>query len=248
MGQLEFGNLVIKTKNSNKTLSFPKNVLILKKIIIMKQQIFLCTLIGFLFIALSSCNSGNNKVNDNSQNENVSTNDNQDYDADRLVITDKIMYDVQIVNEIIGDRSKNSPDWFWENLPTPDSDNFIKQLLIDAACGKLPTYYYDMTGDYESFDRIPDSEVPAFMEDCLTYEFEAVDTTVLRYKTEKIKLNLDYTSVKKLRFLEEWYVSDGEFKKRVIAVAPYFTIEHDLIEPVQAVFFWIMVDENRINN
>ncbi len=209
----------------------------------MKQKIFLYSLIGFLFLSLFSCGGGKNKENERLQNDNESTIDNQDYDADKLVITDKIMYDVQIVNELIGDRSVNSPDWFWENLPTPDSDNFINQLLIDAACGKLPTYYYDMNGDYESFDRIPDSEILTFMEDCLSYDFQVVDTTVERYKIEKIKVNLDYTNVKKLRFLEEWYVSDGEFKKRVIAVAPYFTIEHDLMEPVQAVFFWIMIKQ-----
>jgi hypothetical protein len=132
------------------------------------------------------------------------------------------MYDVVIVNEIIIDRTKNSPDWFWENLPQPGADTFLKTLLEDAVSGKLKTYYYDMTGSYDTFDAIPSSELKTYMDDVMTYEFELVDTTVKRYKTEQISIPLDYSKVKKLRFLEEWFIADGKFHKRVIAVAPYF--------------------------
>ncbi len=167
----------------------------------------------------------------------------QEYEGDKLVVTDKIMYDVQIVNDIIGDRSKESPDWFWENLPTPDSDNFIKQLLVDAASGKLKTYYYDMTGTYESFDQIPQSEIKAYMDNVLNYKIEIVDTTVKRYKPKTVTVHLNHKNVKKLRFLEEWYIGDGVFHKRVIAVAPYFTIEYPGMKTVNAVYFWIMINQ-----
>ncbi len=202
-------------------------------------RVLLTVTIISTFIA---CNNSGTKSNNNQIKEKNQTHEN-DYEGDKLVVTDKIMYDVTIVNEVIGNRSKNSPDWFWENLPTPDADNFIKNLLLDAISGKLKTYYYDMTGDYESFDEIPTSELKGYMDNILTYEYESVDTTVKRYKPEIINIPLDYRNVKKLRFLEEWFVADGVFHKRVIAIAPYFTIEHPDMEPINAVYFWIMINQ-----
>ncbi len=161
-------------------------------------------------------------------------------------LTQKIMYDVQIVNEIIGDRSKNNIDWFWENLPTPDSDEFVKNMLEEIEDGDLPIYHYDMTGTYDTFEQIGEAEVDDFLDEIMTYEFEAVDTTIKKYTTEIIEVPLDYRNVKKLRFLEEWYLSEDGFKKKVIAIAPYFVIEHPQTVPVHAVYFWTMVDKSRI--
>ncbi len=191
-------------------------------------------------ICLTSCKNSQDNKNDLDSQTKTSK---YDYTGDKLVITDKIMYDVPIVNAVIGDRSKNSPDWFWENLPTPDADEFIKNLLADAMSGKLKTYYYDMTGNYESFDLIKEADLMPYMDDVMNYEFELVDTTVSRFKTEKISIKLDYTNVIKLRFLEEWFVADGKFYKRVIAVAPYFVIEYPKMETINAVYFWILLDE-----
>jgi hypothetical protein len=193
-----------------------------------------------LSLGVFSCkNSNNNEQQDNSSSSKY------DYTGDKLVITDKIMYDVTIVNDIIGDRTKNSPDWFWENLPLPESDEFVKTLLKDAYSGKLKSYYYDMTGNYKSFDVIPQSKLKAYMDDVMTYEIEIVDTTVKRYKTDIINIPLDYKSVKKLRFLEEWFMAEGKFYKRVIAVAPYFVIEYPGLEPINAVYFWVLLDEQK---
>ncbi len=211
----------------------------------MKTKIRLISaLIVLTTITIVSCNNSSNKKND----EKNDTKKSEYGYGDKLVITDKIMYDVPIVNEIIGDRSKNSPDWFWENLPTPESDDFIKTLLSDAFSGKLKTYYYDMTGNYESFDEIKDVDLKPYMDNVMNYEFELVDTTVKRYKTEKINIHLDYRNVKKLRFLEEWFISDGKFKKRVIAVAPYFVIEYPDMETINAVYFWILLDQSGQND
>jgi hypothetical protein len=207
-------------------------------------QILLVISAALSIFATQSCKNKDAKDN-NKNSDNTVEVANYDYEGDKLDVTNKIMYDVVIVNEIIGDRTKNSPDWFWENLPQPESDTFLKTLLEDAVSGKLKTYYYDMTGSYDTFDAIPSSELEAYMNDVMTYEFEIMDTTVKRYKTEQISIPLDYAKVKKLRFLEEWFIADGKFHKRVIAVAPYFVIEHPSIETISLVYFWILVDENK---
>ncbi|MBN2777802.1 MAG: hypothetical protein JXR36_09170 [Bacteroidales bacterium] len=201
---------------------------------------FLITIFA-VFLAIS-CN--NNEAGKTTENETETNQSVIEYTGEKLVITDKIMYDVQIVNDVIGDRSKNSPDWFWENLPTPESDDFIKSLLTDALSGKLKTYYYDMTGDYESFDEILPADLQSYMDEIMTYEFEVIDTTVKRYKPEKVEIQLTHKHVKKLRFLEEWFLADGVFHKRIIAVAPYFTIEYPGLEPINAVYFWVMINKD----
>jgi len=195
-------------------------------------------------MCLISCNNKEKKTETPDTDDGVKT-ANYDYEGDKLVVTDKIMYDVPIVNEIIADRSKECPDWFWENLPTPDADIFLKTLLEDAASGKLKTYYYEMTGDYESFDVIPQSDLKAYMDDVMTYTFEIVDTTVKRYNPEKVDIKLDYKNVKKLRFLEEWFVANGKFYKQVIAIAPYFVIEYPGMETINAVYFWVLIDDEK---
>jgi hypothetical protein len=205
----------------------------------MKINIISATAILLLVLSLAySCKSGSENKNPEEK-----ASGKYDFKGDKLVVTDKIMYDVPIVNDIIGDRTKNSPDWFWENLPMPESDDFIKNLLSDAMSGKLKTYYYDMTGDYESFDEINPSDLKTYMDGVMTYEYEIVDTTVKRYKSEIVNINIDYKNVKKLRFLEEWFVAEGKFYKRVIAVAPYFVIEYPGMQTINAVYYWILVDE-----
>jgi hypothetical protein len=210
----------------------------------MKNIFKLIIIAAITSILFASCdnnktqNSDNNKNND-SQTENNSVQNNT---SEKLIITDKIMYDVTVVNDIIGDRTKNSPDWFWENLPSPNGDEYLKNLFLDAVSGKLKTYYYDITGDYESFDEIPAADLKPYMDEVLTYEIEIIDTTVMRFKPEQVDIHLDYRNIKKLRFLEEWYMQDGKFRKEVIAVAPYFTIEYPDMETVHSVYFWILLN------
>ncbi|MDD2636503.1 MAG: hypothetical protein PHW82_13510 [Bacteroidales bacterium] len=211
----------------------------------MKNNLGFFLLVISASLIIASCNNDKeNNNNNSSEKEQKSEQSVVDYTGDKLVITDKIMYDVQICNEIIGDRSKNSPDWFWENLATPDSDEFIKSLLDDAISGKLKTYYYDMTSDYESFDEIVPNDLKTYMDSVMTYEFEIIDSTVKRYKTITKQVPLTYKHVKKLRFLEEWFIADGVFYKKVIAVAPYFVIEYPGFEPYNTVYFWIMINKD----
>ena len=200
---------------------------------------------SLLLITLIVYSCGNSTKPDLSSEKSKREKHNYDYEGDKLIVTDKIMYDVSIVNELIGDRSKNNPDWFWENLPVPDAIDFLQTLLEDAVSGKLKTYYYDPSGDYESFDLIAESDLKTFMDEKMVYKFEVIDTTVKRYKTKDVEIKLDYTHVKKLRFLEEWFLADGKMYKRVIAVAPYFVIEYPGMETVNSVFFWIFLDEEK---
>lgn len=212
----------------------------------MKTNLRLFTLIALASFIIVSCNNKNNDKKDTntSQNEQKPKQSVVDYTGPKLVVTDKIMYDVQISNEMLAERSKNDPDWFWENLPTPESDEFIQTLLDDAISGKLKTYYYDMSSDYESFDEIAPNDLRAYMDSVMTYEFEIIDASVKRYKTKKVQIPLTYEHVKKLRFLEEWFIADGVFHKKVIAVAPYFVIEYLGFETIHSVHFWIMINED----
>lgn len=175
---------------------------------------------------------------------------NYEYDSgDKILITNKIMYDVPIVNENIASRDTTDPDWFWENLPTPDANIFIKTLLEDVSTGKLKSYYYQPTGDYESFEEIKEEDLDAFIEKISKFEIEVVDTVnskAGKIITKKETVDVNYKNVKKLRFLEEWYLSNGEFKKRVIAIAPFFYIEHPQIDCFKTIYFWIFV--NNKNN
>jgi len=204
----------------------------------MKNAIIIISLV-FITLLASSCS---NKESEVVVNGKIITPSENDYQGEKLVVTNKIMYDVQIRNDLIGDRSINNPDWFWENLPSPQDDEFLKDFLNDAIVGKLKTYYYDLNGDYSSFEEIPEAERAKYMEKCLNYEFEIVDTTVLPNDVTKMKIQLDHTNIVKLRFLEEWYIAEGVFKKRVIAVAPYFSFLRPDNELITFVFFWVLVD------
>ncbi len=204
----------------------------------MKQIVIFLSVI-LLFSAFFSCGN-KNEVKINGKTVSPSANN---YEGEKLNVTNKIMYDVPIHNEIIGDRSKNNPDWFWENLPSPEDNIFLKSLLDDAITGKLKTYYYDMTGSYDSFEEIPQTQLKEYMQKSLHYEFEVVDSTSKSGAVKQIHLDIDHTNITKLRFLEEWYIAEGKFNKRVIAIAPYFTIFHpSMDEVVNQVYFWILVD------
>ena len=191
----------------------------------MNNKILRIFVISGIITLLIACNS-NNK---NTENINEVKHDN--------VITTKIMYDVPIVNEIIGDRSKDNIDsWYWENLPTPDGENFVKKLLNDAEKGKIKVYEYDLFSNYDTFPEIPQSEIKAFLKKGLEYLRVTLDTTVNPAKIVEQKIPLDYKNVKKLRFLEEWYIEDQKLCKQVIAIAPLFYVEE--MENPFAVF-WI---------
>ena len=178
---------------------------------------------------LTACNSVNNSKRNSEEvkHENV--------------ITTKIMYDVSIVNEMLADRSKaNEYEWYWENLPTPDGENFIKKLLQDVEKGKIPIYEYDMsyTSTFDTLIEIPKNQLKNFLKDALVCKYDVIDTTQIPSVLVEKKVPLDYKNVKKLRFLEEWYIENNKPCKRVIAIAPLFYIFINGTEYPQA-RFWV---------
>lgn len=156
-----------------------------------------------------------------------------------VVVTNKIMYDVPIVNLMIGtDRTKKNQDWFWENLPSPDGENFISGLLDDIRNGRIPIYEYDLIGSYDTLVEIPQNKLNDFLKEKLSYYYDTYDTLTKKVETHKIMLG--EKDIKELRFLEEWYIKDGEFYKKVVAFAPFFTInDPSLGQEQNTIAFWV---------
>ena len=169
------------------------------------------------------------------------------------VVTKKILYDVPVVNLRLQDRTEKDPNWFWENLPYPSGDNFIDNLYADARDCNIPIYYYEPEGDYEHLDRISDKDVKSLFENDMKVSLpvpdfydEATDSYVSR---PNLEFSLSQQNIMKLRFLEEWRFDNGMIQKKVLAVAPVFTIILDGSETQMAydyntVKFWIMADES----
>ena len=145
------------------------------------------------------------------------------------IVTKKILYDVPIVNLQLEDRTESDPNWFWENLPYPAGDKFIDNLFADARDCNIPIYYYDPEGDYEHLERVFDETTNAYI------------------SRPNVEFKLDQTRILKLRFLEEWHFDNNMITKKVLAVAPVFTINiggTDAAEGYEynTVKFWIMAD------
>lgn len=167
------------------------------------------------------------------------------------IVTRKILYDVPIVNLKLDDRTENGSDWYWENLPYPSGDEFIDNLFAEARDCDIPIYYYDPDDNYDHLERIPDKEVKQMFENDMKvtlpvpdiYDEESGD-----YITRpSVEFTLDQTRILKLRFLEEWRIYDGMIEKKVLAVAPMFTINIGGTETqdgysYNTVKFWFMAD------
>jgi hypothetical protein len=168
------------------------------------------------------------------------------------LVTRKIMYDVPIVNLQLEDRTEKDPNWFWENLPYPAGDEFVDKLFADARDCNLPIYYYDPEGDYDHLDRIPDKEVKNLFENDMKVSLPVPDVfdeaTNAYISRPNVEFQLDQTRILKLRFLEEWRIDDGIITKKVLAVAPIFTINIGGTEAQEGyeyntVKFWFMADK-----
>ena len=168
------------------------------------------------------------------------------------LVTRKIMYDVPIVNLQLDDRTEKDPNWFWENLPYPAGDEFVDKLFADVRDCEIPIYYYDPEGDYDHLDRIPDKEVKNLFENDMKVSLPVPDVfdeaTNAYISRPNVEFQLDQTRILKLRFLEEWRIDDGIITKKVLAVAPIFTINIGGTEAQEGyeyntVKFWFMADK-----
>lgn len=196
----------------------------------MKRFLFVAVVLSLL--SHSACNNGDGGISGD-------------------LVTRKILYDVPIVNLQLEDRTEKDPNWFWENLPYPAGDKFIDDLFADAKDCNIPIYYYDQEGDYEHLERIPDNKVKDMFENEMTVSLPVPDvfdeTTNAYISRPNVDFKLDQTRILKLRFLEEWRVSDGMITKKVLAMAPVFTINIGGTEAQEGyayntVKFWIMAD------
>ena len=167
------------------------------------------------------------------------------------LVTRKILYDVPIVNLQLEDRTEKDPNWFWENLPYPSGDEFVDKLFADARDCEIPIYYYDPEGDYEHLDRISDKEVKNLFENDMKVSLPVPDvfdeTTNAYISRPNVDFQLDQTRILKLRFLEEWRFDNNMITKKVLAMAPVFTINIGGTEAQEGyayntVKFWIMAD------
>ena len=206
----------------------------------MKKSFFAIASVVLCVVMFTSCNNKNEVNGENVDNERGE------------LVTKKILYDVPIVNLRLQDRSVNDPNWFWENLPFPDGDKFVDKLFADARDCKMPIYEYDPEGDYEHLKRIPDNDVKKLFEKDMVVSIPVPDVldeaTGNFVSSPDLEFQLDQTKILKLRFLEEWRFVDGMIVKKVLAVAPVFTInitgfdDEDGLE-YNTVKFWVMADE-----
>ncbi|HOZ30156.1 MAG TPA: hypothetical protein PLL66_04495 [Bacteroidales bacterium] len=161
------------------------------------------------------------------------------------IITNKIMYDVSIVNEDIVTQEDFERDWFWLNIPVDDLDKLRTKLFDDVKSGALVSYYYDLTGDYEKFEVIPkESLIELFEKEWYVFEYVDVkkeETEETTKEANKIPISKD--QIMALRFLEEWYYEGDEFHKRVIAVAPVFTYEVPGESKGINVLYWVHIKD-----
>lgn len=161
------------------------------------------------------------------------------------VITKKIMYDVSIVNEGIKTKEDFDRDWFWMNMPEADLNKLVSKLFDDVKSGTVTSYYYDALDNYENFKAIPkDKLVNCFEKEwsVFTYTEKAADGGD---NTNAIAVNVpvEKSQIQQLRFLEEWYFENGEFCKRVIAVAPVFTYEVPGQSKAINLFYWVFLKD-----
>lgn len=153
---------------------------------------------------------------------------------DKEIITEKIQYDVNI----------KSPDpdydWWIQNLPGPQREKFVNQI-IDGA----------MSGKYKAFDyynhQISATDVKMIMSDTISYTlmdeeppYDVKDTMVIS--------NILREDVIRIRFLEEWRMDPNtlQVEKKVLGIAP-IARRSDLMgmERWQPLF-WIYTDKKFI--
>lgn len=145
--------------------------------------------------------------------------------VEKEYVTKKILYDVNIVNERISPDRYND-DWFWENIPVNDLELFLTKVYDDVKSGKIKAYVHDAFDDYEEFEEIKKENLEEYFANTVVlYETYAIEDNGMIID-ETVKTAVKKSDIKMLRFLEEWYFSNGEFKKEVIAVAPVF-VKHN---------------------
>ncbi len=163
---------------------------------------------------------------------------------EKEVITQKIMYDVPIVNPNIISKEDFKRDWFWKNIPESDLDRLLIKLYDNVISGETQAYVYDAIDTFDEFEKIPKENVKKYSEEewfmYETIQEEDADGNIIEIRIPTL---IEKKQIEKLRFLEEWYYEGDEFCKRVIAVAPIF-VNHasDGLESIN-IFYWVDIKD-----
>ncbi len=128
--------------------------------------------------------------------------------GDQALITEKIVYDVQIKN------TDSQVDWWMDNLPGPARDDLVAHLFDEVRSGKVAAWTETgkrMTaeeirniGREEVKVQLPDPEPPYTLRDTLIVQ------------------ELNMRDITRIRFLESWTYdrSGGLIRKEVKGMAP----------------------------
>lgn len=190
----------------------------------MKRKIALFAVLAVVAMAFVSCGAKEEKTKE--------------------IITKKIMYDVPVVNEDLKTPEDFERDWFYKNIPLEDMDKLLTKLYDDVKAGKIKSYKYDITGDYEEFEEIAEADLKKnFEENWFVYEYHDAPVDTADYQIITTTVGVDKQYIKELRFLEEWYFEGDEFCKRVIAVAPVFVYEVPGETKGRQIFYWVYLKD-----
>lgn len=143
------------------------------------------------------------------------------------VITKRIAYDVTITGDNFDERHHYDQNISFANMPESDLELLRVKLFDKVLSGEIPAYYFDYENQYENFEIMPRGQLQENLENKWKLYFTLQETLEDGSLVDiTIPEELSIKSIRQLRFLEEWYYEDGEFCKKVIAVAPVFI--HDL--------------------
>ncbi len=150
---------------------------------------------------------------------------------DKITVTKKIQYDVSI------ESPDPAYDWWIQNLVGPERENLVNLIIDGAKQGKWQAYDYfnkAITGQ-EVRNLFSDSIYTTVVRNEPPYEF--YDTLIIN--------NIIKTDIKRIRFLEEWYIDPKslQFSKKVLGIAPIARrYDSQGIERWQPLF-WIYIDD-----
>lgn len=159
--------------------------------------------------------------------------------VEKEIITQRIAYDVNIINNNTSEENNNSIDIMLPQLTTNDYKSLVIKLFDNVKSGKTQAYQYEN----EKFEIITNEQVQEIFEKewTLYYIEEKLDDGTPVNKTITDKISAD--KITKLRFLEEWYFENDEFCKKVIAVAPIFYSENEFNITSEFNPYWVFIKD-----
>ncbi len=168
---------------------------------------------------------------------------NENNEVTKEVITKKIVYEANIVNDYLDEKSYEY-DWFFENIPTVDLERLVSKLYDDVKSGKINAYYNDLFSDYSEFEVIPEDKIEDFFEnEVVIFEMLLITDADGQLVEKDVVTKVGKSYIKRLWFLEEWYFQDGKFVKEVLAVAPVFVKDTDYGGETKNVPYWVLFSD-----